>query len=315
MALPTLRDVHIDTALSRISIAYRPPPNLYIADRIFPQVPVEHQSDKFFIWTKDEWFRIRVETRSPNAPYPEAGLRLSQGSYYCDIYHLAFPIPDEVLANQDPAIDLAVTGAEWLADQFLKHREDAFARDFFRTGVWATDRTLAGAQQWSDYANSNPIRDIREGVATILRNTGIAPNMLVVGFEVMEHLRQHPQIIERYKYTQAGVLTEDMVASALGIPVLLVGRAVKNTAQEGASFSGGFIFGKHALLLYTTPNPGLMTPTAGYTFVWPEVGDLTIVIRRVREETRDRELLLAKTAWDMVVVAPDLGYFIQNAVA
>lgn len=47
MAGPTKSSVHIDSAMSNISIAYRN--ENYIAEQIFPNVPVQHQSDKYFV--------------------------------------------------------------------------------------------------------------------------------------------------------------------------------------------------------------------------------------------------------------------------
>lgn len=47
MARPTARDVHIDGPLTGVSIAYRN--EEYIADQVFPVVPVTKISDKFFV--------------------------------------------------------------------------------------------------------------------------------------------------------------------------------------------------------------------------------------------------------------------------
>jgi len=47
MANPTVHDVHIDGPLANISIAYRN--SGYIADQVFPNVPVTKKSDKYFV--------------------------------------------------------------------------------------------------------------------------------------------------------------------------------------------------------------------------------------------------------------------------
>ena len=314
MAQPTTRDVHVDVALSQISIGYRNAN--YIADQIFPIVRVQKQSDKYYVWTKDFWFRSHVQPRTPGDTYPEGGLELSTASYFCNIYHLAFPLPDETLENQDPAVDLAAAGAEWLADQFLLHRETKFVADFFKTGVWDTDVTLSGTNQWSDFANSDPISDIKTGKQTIHKNTGAEANVLVVGREVLDKLAEHPLLLEKYKYTGVPILSAEQVARALEVDKILVGNAIENTAQEGATFSGGYVWGKNALLLHVAQRPGLMVPSAGYTFLWPiKGGDLDIQVTRVRDEMRDRDVLRAKVAWDQKVTASDLGYFLSSVIA
>ena len=47
MAQPTPQDVHIDAALSNISIAYKPVG--MVADMVFPSVPVDKQSDYYYV--------------------------------------------------------------------------------------------------------------------------------------------------------------------------------------------------------------------------------------------------------------------------
>jgi hypothetical protein len=315
MAQPTSSDVHIDAALSAISVGYRN--SGYIADSIFPMVRVEKQSDKFYTWTKDFWFRNYVQRRTPGDTYPEGGLELSNQAFFCNIFHLAFPLNDEDVQNQDAAIELEITGAEWLADQFMLNREASMVADFFKTGVWGTDVTLAGGDQWSDFANSDPEADIRTGTQTLQKNTGTKGNKLIIGPEVRDKLAQHPLLLDKYKYTNVAILSNEQIAGALVLPQIVVGEAVDNTAQEGATFSGEFTWGKSAMLLQVADRPGRRVPSAGYTFVWPVdgSGELNVTVSRLREDTRDRDLLRAKHAFDQKAVATDLGYFIAAAVA
>lgn len=45
--MPTVNDVHLDSAMTQISIAYKN--GAYIASQIFPVVPVAKKSDKYFV--------------------------------------------------------------------------------------------------------------------------------------------------------------------------------------------------------------------------------------------------------------------------
>jgi hypothetical protein len=314
MAQPTGSDVHIDVALSNISIGYQN--SGYIADRLFPKVSSGKQSNKYYIWTKDFWFRNYVQQRAAGTVYPEGALELSNTNFFCDIFHLGYPINDEDTQNEDAAVQLDQTGSEWLADQFLLNRESKMVADFFKTGVWGTDLTLSGTDQWSDFSNSDPIDDIRLGIQTVHKATGSEPNQLTIGREVRDILAQHPLLLDMYKHTGVPILTDVQIAAALKIPTLIVGNAIENTAQEGATFSGGYMWGKNAMLLYTPTAPGLRVPAAGYTFIWNiDGGEYEIQIRRTRQDWRDRELLQAKHAFDQKAVGTDLGYFISAAVA
>ncbi len=315
MAQPTSGDVHVDSALSNLSIALMNEDETFISRDLFPPVPVTKQSDRFYTWDKGVWFRNHVSQRTPGDIYPEGGLELSTQPYFANIYHLAHGLADETIANQDPAVDLASAATRWLVNQFLLNQEIQWAADFFKTGVWGTSNTPG--VNWDDLANSDPILDVDTGRQKIRRLTGVFPNTMVVGQKVWdEGLKEHPLLLDKYKHTQSGVLTTDLVARALGMDRLLVGGASQNTAQEDATFVGANIFGNNALYLFVPPSPGLLTASAGYTFVWDiDGGGLSTQISRIREDNRDRDLLKAKHAWDQKIVSSDLGYIDLDLVS
>lgn len=310
MPQPTRSDVHIESALSDISTAYKN--EAYIADLIFPQVSVRKQSDKYHIWTKDFWFRNNVRLRAPGTPFPVAGIELSNTNYYAHVYNLAYDIPDEVDENADDVIDLENVGSEFLADQFMINRENKMAADFFVSSVWDTDVTVGTT--WG--LGGDPVGDVDLGKTTIRKATGVSPNTLVMGQEVFDVLKVHADLTDLYKHTTPGILTQDIVASALGVERLIVGASVDNTAQEGATFSGEYTWGKDALLLYVPANPGRMVPSAGYQFVWPVGGSgVDVQISSVRDDMNRRTQLQGMHAFDQKAVGTDLGYFFAQVVA
>lgn len=316
MPNPLRSEIHVDTPLSEIAIAYTE--QNHIADLIFPKVTVQKQSDKYFIWTKGFWLRNNVEKRTPGDTYPEGRLKVSNTSYFCDIYHLAFPIADEDRQNEDPAIQLEITGTKWLAGQFSLNRELSLATGIFSTSAWENYVTgVTDFPQWSDYDNSDPVGDINTGIETIEKSTGVTPNTLVIGREVFNILKEHPNLVDKFKYTGVGILNESQVGQALGVEKLLIGKGVYESTREGdATPTRGYIWGKNALLLYVPPAPGLRVPAAGYTFVWNiDGGGLTVQIKNVRQDWRDRDLLQAKHAFDDKITGTDLGYYLTAAVA
>ena len=318
MPSPATTDLHLDAALSSIATAYRNEDEVLIGRDIFPRVPSEKQSDKYFIWDKEYWLSINVESRAPGDTYPEGLMKLSSTSYFCDIFHLGFPIADEDKSAQDAAVQIEQTAAEWLSHQFALHHEDKLATDFFTTGVWGTDLTLSGTDQWSDFANSDPITDVDLGHQTVQKNTGKRPNTLTVGQEVQDILKVHPLLLDLYKHTGAGMLSQERVGEALGVQNYKVGAAVKNTANVEATFSGSYVWGKNALLMWVPASPGLRVPSAGYTFVWSALdggGGFDVPITTVREDNRDRDMIRGKHAFDQKAVGTDLAYFISAAVA
>ena len=57
MPQPSVNNVHIDAILTNISVAYLQNTNNFIADKVFPVVPVDKKSNIYFKYTKDDWFR------------------------------------------------------------------------------------------------------------------------------------------------------------------------------------------------------------------------------------------------------------------
>jgi len=298
--------------LSNVSIGYKN--ESYVADQLFPPVNVDKQSDYYFTFTKDFWFRNSVERRGPGAKYAEGGLQVSNTQYVCVNKGLSFPLPFETLANQDAGVDLETAGAEWLADQFALDREIALAAKIMDASAWTSSVTKSGVDQWSDYANSDPVEDIETGKEAIKKLIGRYPNTMVMGAEVWDKLKWHPDLLDMFKHTSVPVLTPQLVAGIFNLERVLIGDAIYNSSGEGVAFNGAYIWPKNALLMYVTKAPALRTPSAGYTFLWKQNG-YTIPIEKIEQRTRRRDLLLADHAFDQKITAADTAYEIIDAVA
>jgi len=313
---PSAGDVHIDSALSEIAIAYKN--KSFIADQVFPLVTVEKQSDKYYVWDKGSWLYNQVEKRAPGDLYPEGRMKLSNDEYYADVFHLGYGIPWEKKKNADTAINLERSGTNWLAHQFALNREIQIAADIFVTSVWDTNPDVGDDFiAWDDDDNSNPPEDIDGYKDTVLQNTGVEPNTLVIGKQVLSKLRRNPILLDMFKYTGKGILNEQQVAEALDIERLIIGKAVQRTSIEGATTATqAFVWGKNALLLYVAPAPAIDEPSAGYTFVWNLDGSgfTTAIIPTVQEE-RDRDFLKGKHAFDYKVTGADLGVFFEDVIS
>lgn len=316
MPQPTQSDVHVDAILTNISVAYFNNEQNYIASRVFPNIPVEKQSDKYFIYTKADWFRDEAEKRADSTPSVGSGFTVSTTSYFCDVYAIHKDIGDQFRMNADAPIQPDAEATRFVTQRLMLRLEKQWATEFFATSVWGTDITLTN--KWSDYVNSDPISDIETGKEAILSSTGYMPNTLVMGYQVFRQLQHHPDIIDRFKYTSSQVITEEILARLFGVDRILVARTIQNTGLEGETAAYSFVHGKHALLCHVAPTPGLLTPSAGYTFTWRGIsGGLgqPIAMRRFRQEEIKSDRIEGEIAFDNKVVATDLGYFFNLCVA
>lgn len=311
--MPDISMVHVDQALTEVSIAYRNAQ--FVADEIFPKVPVTKQSNKYFLYSKES-FRILDDARRPGARANEIDWALSTDTYYCEGHALSQAIPDELRANADQAIDVDVDTTETLTDLLYLQREIVTASKATDTAIITQSTTLSGTSQWSDYTNSDPIQAVEDQKTTIQKQVGQVPNSLLVSYPVFLALRNHPKIIERFKYAQVGILQPDHLKSAFNVDSFLIGAAVKNTANEGAAEALDYVWGKHAVLFYKPPTAGRRTVSLGYQFTWLFGANTEgFLVKRYRDESRTADLVEVQLYYDSKVVAPQAAYLWKNAVA
>lgn len=325
---PTPGDVHVNTPLSNISVAYFQSADAFIADKVFPNIPVEKQSNTYYVYDRASFNRDEMRERAPGTESDGGGYNVSpDGLYYCRKYSYHKDIPDEVRANADAALNPDREAALFLANKAAIKKEKLFVNTFFKTGVWTTNFTgvasgASGNQRiyWSDAA-SDPIAEIKAAKREQQRLTGWKPNTLVLGAPVYDALTENPDIVDRIKYGQTAgapaMANRETLAKLFEVDRILVAEAVENTAAEGAALSQAFIAGKHALLCYVTPAPGLMTPTAGYTFSWTGLygaSNMGTRVKSFRMENLESDRVEIDMCTDLRVVGPDMGTFWSGIV-
>jgi hypothetical protein len=326
MPLLTPSNVHIDAPLSNLTLAYVQEQTNFVADKVFPVVGVQRQSDKYYIYDRANMNRSGdVKKLAPRTEVNRIGLQLSNDSYYADVYGLGMDFDEQTLANEDAMLEIRAAGAQTLVNRVLIEREEQFASSFFAAGIWGTDATPNDL--WSDYTNSTPITDVTTARRTMqLKSGGFKPNTMVIGKEVRDILINHPDVLARLNggatVSNTALITDAKLAEIFEVENFYVMEAVKNGAAEGLAEANAFIGGKNALLVHTPRTSGLMTPAAGLTFAWnniPSVNNLGITVESFSDDALKRqqvaEHIQVKMAYDMKVVGADLGYFFEDVVA
>jgi len=326
MPLLTPSAVHIDQPLSNLTLAYVQEQTNFIADKVFPTVGVQRQSDKYYIYDRANMNRTGdVKKLAPRTEVNRIGMAISNDSYFADVYGLGMDFDEQTLANEDAMLEIRAAGSQTIVNRLLIHREEQFASSFFAASIWGTDVTPSNL--WSDYTNSTPITDVTTGRRTMqLKSGGFKPNTMVVGKEVRDILINHPDILARLNggatVTNTALITNAKLAEIFEVENFYVMEAVKNGAVEGLAESNSFIGGKNALLVHAPRNAGLMTPASGLTFAWnniPGANNLGITVESFSDDALKRqqvaEHIQVKMAYDMKVVGADLGYFFSAVIA
>lgn len=323
--MPTRVQTHIDRALTNISVAYIQDASNFIAARVFPQVSVMKQSDRYFLYKKEDWFRDEARERAYAAESAGGDYNIDNTpSYFCKIYAFHKDVTEDDRVNTDTPLNADQDAAEFVTQKFMLKKETVWANTFFKTGVWANEQVGQNADadvtknKWN-LTSSDPIKAVRQAQTDIMSTTGYRPNKLVLGPHTYDALCDHEAILDRIRFTQRGVITRELLASMFEVDEVLVAQGVLNSAMEGATESTDFIFGKHALLVYAAPRPALKTPTGGYTFTWTGLLGAGAFGNRIVRIPMDwlglgTERVEGEIAFDMKVVSNDLGFFFNGIV-
>jgi len=323
MPQPTGADLHIDTYLSNLGIAYMNEPSSYIATQVFPVVLTNKQSDVYPIYAKDYWFRDEAEKRAVLTESKGGGYELEDpGTFYAHEWSFHKDIPDEDIWNSDDVFDLEDDALAFVIEKLRLSRERRWASNYFTIGLWGND--LVGGTDFTEWSTSGstPIDDIEDAKALIRQSTGLMPNTLVVAERVHQTLKNHASVLDRFKYTQAGIITEKLLAQVFEVDRYLKASAVYAANKEGDTEDLQYILNENdALLVYAAPRPSKRRPSGGYTFRWnrPRIAGRTgerleTSVRKMRLELKNGVRIEGSVYEDMKLIASSCGVFFSGAV-
>jgi hypothetical protein len=333
---PDIGDVHVNAALTDVSIGFQNDPQWYIADQVFPTVPSDKQSNIYLKYNRGDFFQgsedLSLTTgtggaleRTPGTEAKKVGYRVDlTNTFFCINYAIGVDIPDELRSNADAVFNLDMEATK-LATEILRiRREIEWVGAAFRTGVWATDRT-GGTDftQFGDYGGSDPFTEFENNLDSVEAATGVRPNKLVLGPTVWRRLKHHPDFIDRIKggatTGSPALMTKQQLAAMLEIDQVLVGRGLYRSSIEATGNDTPTltrIFGSHALLLYTPPSATRFNPAAGMNFYWqPLTGGGMQFIRRYREDKKRKDVIEAHGYWQVKVTETQSGILMASAAS
>lgn len=324
MPQPTSRDLYINRPLGDVSVAYQQQQADFVSDKVFRNVGVQVQGGLYYIYEKDDWFRSVAGVRGPSQESAGGGWEVSTDNYFCTVYAVHKDIDDQDVANADSQFNLDRDATLWVTQNMLLKREQVFQSTYLVPNVWGRDMQgvsgAPGADEFKqfDLAGSDPVRVIRTVNIQNQRANGVKLNTLVIGPSVLLAWENHSLILDRIKYTEKGIVTTDLLKALFRVDNIYVTEAINNLAPKGAAADFDFINDNTMLMCYVPPNPGLQTPAAGYTFSWNGLlgaQALGTSIARIPQPLLKSTRVEAEMAWQMKVVAPELGIFFSDVVS
>jgi hypothetical protein len=304
-----------DIPLTNVSQAYRNDPAQFIAEQVAPVVMVPKKNFNIYFYGKENLKQVVDDTRTRFGETKQAQYSMTSKAFGPLRGH---ELMDGIDFDQDmmteAPLDLEIDIVNFLSEQMALTKEIALATTLADTTKLTINTTLSGTSQWSDYANSTPFEDLKTA-AQQQRLNGLKPaNTLFMSYYTFSILQQHPDLIERVKYSNVASLTLELMQTLFGqfgVNKILVSSAVYDTAAENLTASNSFVWGKHVWLAYITPTPGLRTVNGANHFTL-EQGRY---VDSWFEQKRKTKWIRNNDYYHAEVVGPEAFYLIKNAVA
>jgi len=317
--MPSVNEIHVDMALTDYSSALFQNLGGSVASQAFSNRSVAQQSNRFYIYDAADLHRADAQKRAPNTSAARRDFGLATGRYDCDVWAIAYDVSEQERANADAVLDPEQDAAKLLVEDLIMTENAQWATAAFATGVWGGTDQVGGTNftQWDDAA-STPIEDIRAQNSDMLEATGRSANKIVFGHNTWSAgLVDHPDLLDRIKHTQTGVVTTGLLANILELDSVITSSSIRNTAGEGETETASFQLGDNALLLHAPDSAGPRTATAGIRFNWSGlIGGGNIRTKRFEIPQDDAmPRVESDMAFDHHVQTAALGRFFSDTTA
>lgn len=317
---------HIDTYATNYVLGYGMTTPGTLAERVFTTIPATGATGSFLKVDKGSWFRSQVEERPMGGENKLAYYGTSTGTYLTREFGLRHRIDDRTAANNNSPYDLSKAAGMFLAGQHQIHKDGYLASKFFTPGVWGTDvvghASPSGAQFLQfNQSGSKPIQVIRQYRRTMSRTTGRRANVLVLGTDVYDVLLDHADFVGRLSNDSVRIVNEQLMARIFEVDEIVVAEPIYNSAAEGLTpvmqyiVNSKIMFLAHRAPMATTDGTAV---TAGAIYPWagliPGMNRDGLAILERRYDAAYSDEWDSRSAWDMQVMAADLGVFFSSAV-
>jgi len=330
MPLADPTSIIVRGALQDVSIQYR---NLnYIADSVFPLVDGIGRKTKVAKYQKGPWFRDEAEVRAPGSPARVGSFTMATQNLDPINYAFAAEVTDEereeAVKPGNLPIQPDIDAVEYIADKLDMKREirtAAIIQASVWSGVSAGGSDAEGNWGHATVGSDTFLADVRTAKDTILSNTGILPNTLLLDWPTWSKISVAPalQALIYPTVLPGASLTPESVGGLIGLNII-VGAGVKNTDEETIptdSFTSQWIWGPSAnptkgagFIYYKPPVVGLKVASAGYQYRLRQSNGGPRLSTQWRENARHADMYDSQEEVDIAAVGLDLGYLYKDCI-
>jgi hypothetical protein len=153
------------------------------------------------------------------------------------------------------------------------------------SAISATAAYTAGSVDTLDIA-----KDV-DDAQTELAKKNVTADTVIMSLQVFNRIRRSTKLLNNIfgpvkNVSQARPASAEEVAAALNVDRILIGRAAKNGAKKGQSYSGSFIWGTNKVVVAKLGAGEFTAGGLGRTLLWSEDSPSPLVAETYRDEAR-----------------------------
>lgn len=287
----------------------------FIGEKILPRLVVSKRNGTYLTFGK-EALRTYDSSRGLGSKVKRLNFEHSTAEYNMGKTHmLEAPVDDEEDEQTEGVSQLSLlTQNRLILQESLALEREIEIKNLVATVGNYGSLHGAVATAWTTYSTAKPRIDIKNANELIRAATGAYADCLVVSAKTFNSLVYNEDLMGIYKYTQAGLLTAELIAAACGVKEIIVGLDVYSnngtmTDIWGTSFA--------ALIRRGKPSTGgVVDPSRvgmgfGYTLQhvkYPKV-------KQYRDETVNSDIVRVEELWKVIQTSSECGYFFEGTLA
>ena len=318
--------------LTNMSMAYFQEEGDFVAPSIFPICPVGLSSSYYYTFSKADLARDNVSRKPAFGKVSPALMGQTDNTYKCEVDQIIVGIDQIDSLNYQrskaPGVaDPRRAKVRFATEQLKLHLDIIFAQNFFKPTAWGNVWTGAAVAdeptkkflKFSD-ANFDPVNFFDARMKEIKQNGRRKPNRLALGVDAFNALKNHPDIVERVKYTGStanpAIVTTAALAAILQIEQVRVLESTYNAGGIGEEDMQFVCATDGALLCYATDNAAIDEPSAGYIFTWDMLGNgqYTALDQYEGEKGTHSEFVEGLMSTDMKKTSDDLAIYFDQCI-
>lgn len=295
--------------------------NGYVAQKVFPVIDVASQAGVYGIIPVEQLLQQRVTRRAPGSGYSRGSFTFTTATYACEEHGAEEPVDDRQAKMYREYFDAEQVATMRAFSSILRNAEQRVCDTVFNTTTYTgAALTTSISTKWNSYSNATPLDNVLAARNKVYDNSGIWANALIVNQKVFYHLRRCEQVIDAIESNGAGQaakqsdITADLVAQALGLDMVIVAGASRNSATEGATATPAQIWGDTlAMVCRVATTNDMQEPCIGRTFHWSEDGSsIGGTVESYRDEVVRSNIIRVRHDVDEVLLYTELGHLLSN---